>query len=94
MTTSLTLAENLLLKYRFLIREDLPEKTPFLLGIAQFTPTPFARYLGNQTFSFQKNVKINLGRWSTPKFGECPIEKGVFSGRSSLRCVSSINFSV
>ena len=86
MTPSLTLAENLLLKYRFLIREELPEKIPLLLGIAQINPISLARNLGN-VFTLKKNVKIKLGRWSPP-------ERGVFSGRSSLRSVSSINFSV
>ena len=47
MTPSLTLAENLLLKYKFLIREDLPEKIPLLLGIAKITPIALARNLGN-----------------------------------------------
>ena len=60
MTPSLTLAENLLLKYRFLIREDLPEKIPLLLGITQITPISLARNLGN-VFTL-KQGQIDLER--------------------------------
>ena len=66
MTPSLTLAENLLLKYRFLIREDLPEKIPLLLGIAQITPISLARNLGN-VYTLKKTSKSNWAGRPPPK---------------------------
>ena len=42
--------------------ESRPKNTPFLLGIAQFTPLPPSARNCGPLFTFEKSVQIKLGR--------------------------------
>ena len=65
---------------KWVVREDLPEKKPFLFGIVQ-VPTPDPPYTQfGQVFHFLKRCRINLGRpYCTPNFGNfSPVDEAPF----------------
>ena len=61
-----------------LIREAFPEKkTPLLLGIAQITRPPLIASDLGKFCTFEKSVKINLGKGVPPNLGNVQ-KKGFF----------------